>query len=318
MHVCILSDEESKDFNPAPFIQGHSWEMVTMHPPVMETIHSAAARNVFDVYLNLCEGEEGDDAEYTGLEVIQALEALNLPFTGADSKTYDPTREEMQAAADANGLRFARGLNITQPEMAEALVVGLRYPLMVKHPQSFGSAGMTRDSRVESPAKLREQVQRTCSEFGSARVEEFIEGREFTCLVVDNPDDLKSPYAYPPAEMIFPDGETFQHVDVKWFNFNVKIVPVEDDALRVRVQDIGVKMYQAMGGIGYGRTDMRLNADGELVILEINPNCGIFLLPEELGPADFPMDFDPGGHAGFLERIFRVAILRQKMRAEKA
>ena len=30
MRICILSDEEITDFNPAPFMQGYDWEMVTM------------------------------------------------------------------------------------------------------------------------------------------------------------------------------------------------------------------------------------------------------------------------------------------------
>jgi hypothetical protein len=47
------------------------------------------------------------------------------------------------------------------------------------------------------------------------RVEEFIDGPEFTVLVVDNPDDLGHPFVYPPAELILPPGENFLHSDVK-------------------------------------------------------------------------------------------------------
>ena len=70
---------------------------------------------------------------------------INLPFTGADSKFFDPTREEMQAAADAHGVNFAKGYRVTGVKEAQRLVKNLRYPIMVKHPKSYGSTGMTRD-----------------------------------------------------------------------------------------------------------------------------------------------------------------------------
>jgi hypothetical protein len=33
-----------------------------------------------------------------------------------------------------------------------------------------------------------------------------------------------------------------------------------------------------------------------------------------MGPADIPITFDPDGHRGFFDRIFRAAILRHQMR----
>ena len=86
----------------------------------------------------------------------------------------------------------------------------LRYPLIVKHPRSYSSSiGMTKASRVNMPEQLREQVQKMCAEFGSAQVWKFIVGRDFNVFIVDNPDDLKHPFVYPPTELIFPPGEEF-------------------------------------------------------------------------------------------------------------
>jgi len=59
-----------------------------------------------------------------------------------------------------------------------------------------------------------------------------------------------------------------------------------------------------------------MNENGELFILEINPNSGIMYLPEEYDPADYMILYDKNGYKGFFDRIFRSAIIRQKMRAE--
>jgi D-alanine-D-alanine ligase len=319
MRVCILSDEKIEDFNPAQFMEGFDWEFVTMKKPIIETLRALAARNEFDVFVNLCEGYEVEDRDehgYDGIEVVKALEELNLPFTGATSAYFDPTREQMQAAAEANGVGFARGYRVRSAEEAGQFIKNLHFPIMVKHPQSYGSTGMLKESRCDSMEEVLTQVKRVCSEYGAARMEEFIVGREFNVLVVDNPENFGNPIAYPPTELIFPPGEEFWHTVVKWdlsLPFNFKEVTETD--LIPRLQDIAVGMYKAIGAVGYGRCDVRMNALGELFILEINPNPAIMLKPEEFGPADYMILYDPGGYRVFFDRIFRVAIRRQQMRA---
>jgi D-alanine-D-alanine ligase len=267
----------------------------------------------------MCEGYEPADPDihaYSGIEVVKTLEDLNLPFTGAGSDFYDPTREEMQAAADKRGVNFVKGYRVNNVEEAERLVKNLRYPIMVKHPKSYGSTGMIKESRVDTPEQLQTQIERVCSEFGAARMEEFIIGREYNVLVVDNPDDLSNPIAYPPAELVFPPGEEFWHVDVKW-NYDVPFdfKQVADPELIQRLHDIARRMYLAMNGTGYARCDIRMDEQGQLFILEINPNAGIMFLPEEYGPADYMILYDPEGYKGFFDRLFQVAYLRQRMRA---
>jgi D-alanine-D-alanine ligase len=132
---------------------------------------------------------------------------------------------------------------------------------------------------------------------------------------MDNPDDLSKPIAYPPAELIFPPGEEFWHTDVKWdYNVPFDFKEVTEPELAKRLQDIGIRMYQAMNGVSYGRCDVRMNEQGELFILEINPNPAIMLKPEEYGPADYMILYDPGGYKTFFDRLFEVTLKRHKMR----
>ena len=320
MHICVLTDEVVEDFNPAEFMAGFDWEMVTMTDPVMDVLRALDARKEFDLYLNLCEGYELDGTEehtYQGVDVVKALEKLNLPFTGAPSRFFDPTREEMQALADVNGVGFAKGYQVKSVEEAEALVKSLRYPIMVKHPKSYGSTGMFKDSKVTIPEQLRARVERVCAEFGAARMEEFIEGKEYNVLVVDDPNDLEHPIGYPPAELVFPPGEEFWHTDVKWdYNVPFDFKEVTDPELIKRLHDIAIRMYKTMDGLTYGRCDIRMNAQGELFILEINPNPAVMLQPKEYGPADYMILYDPGGYKLFLDRIFKVALAKYNKRSK--
>ena len=316
MRVCVLYDDENYGFTPAEFLKHYpcEWEMVTFSRPVREKIRALAAENRFDVYFNLCDGSSDED--YPGLDVVQAMEEFNMPFTGATSQFYDPTREHMQAVAERRGVGFAKGYRVTQESELDRLANTLQFPLMVKHPQSYSSIGMTRQSRVDSLDELHAQFRRVSAEFGSARVEEFIVGPEFNVFVVDNPDDLDHPFVYPPTELIFPEGDDFWHTDIKWdYSVPFEFREVKDQQLAARLQQAGRDMYLAIDGTGYGRCDVRMRADGSLYVLEINANPGILYLPEEFGPADYMILYDKDGYYGFFDRIFRAAIARQKLRA---
>ncbi len=322
MRVCVLSDEVIASFDPSSFLKDYEWEMITLTAPVLDKIRALAESKKFDVFMNVCEGYEFEDEEddvigYQALEVVEALESLKLPFTGADSNCFDPTREEMQAIADANGIGFAKGYQVKSVAEAEKLVKNLHFPVMVKHPKSYGSMGMIKESRAENLEQVLAQVERICSEFGAARMEEFIVGKEFNVLVAENADDPDHSFVYPPAELIFPPNEEFWHTDIKW-NYDVPFdfKQVTDPELVARLQDTGRRMFLAMGISGYGRCDIRMNEKGELFILEINPNPAIMLQPKEYGPADYMILYDKDGYKGFFERIFHAAFHRQKLRME--
>ena len=313
MRVCVFYDEFyafDEFLNQYPC----EWELQTLNRPVRDRIKELADTGRYDVYFNLCDGPlEGSSP---GIDVVQALEEFNLAFTGADSHCYDPTREEMQAVASSHAIAFAKGTRVLAGENVLAAAKDLQYPIIVKHPKSYGSIQMTRESRCETPEQLQFQFQRIAVEFGAARVEEFIVGREFNVFVVDNPDDLNSPFVYPPEELIFPPGEEFWHTGVKWdYSVPFEFREVKDMELAKRIQDIGSRFYLAMGCTGYGRCDLRMRANGELIMLEINPNGGILYRPEEYGPADYMILYDKDGYYGFFDRIFRSAVVRQKMRA---
>jgi D-alanine-D-alanine ligase len=316
MRVCLLTDEKIEDFNPAVYFQNLDWEYVTVHAPIVSFVDELSRRAGFDMYLNIYEGI--DDQENSGSRFVKLLAEHHLPFTGAEPVFYDITREAMQDAAERHGLNFARGFHANaSSDLAPA--GRLTFPLIVKHPNSFASSGLTKESRVNSMEELATQVERMAAMFGSARVEEFIEGREMSCLVVENADEPSLPFVYPPAEVQFPEGETFLHEAAKWYSWDIFVVPLQDENLASRIQDVARRFFIAVEGNGYARVDMRVRPNGEIVIIEINPNCGILYYgPDDRSHADLPISWDKDGHHGFLDRIFRAAIKRQAGRVKKS
>jgi D-alanine-D-alanine ligase len=309
--LCILYPAEFQDQDPTPYFK--NWDASVCwisKTTAFEQIHALSQSN-FDVFINLCDGCV-DDAE-AGIEVVHALEHFNLAFTSARSDFYDPSRKAMKTACKHAGVQTPAFVFVTTEREAENAVDRMRFPLIVKHPNGHSSVGMFRESRVETIEQLRTQVHRMIAEYGGALIEEFIDGREFDVLVVENTQHSDEPFAYPPIEFIFPPNESFKHYDLKWENYDeMTCVPCADPLIATRLQTMAKKFFRALDGSGYARCDFRMDARGELYALEINPNCGIFYPPHELGSADFILTQYPNGHHDFIERLVRAALSYQQ------
>lgn len=314
MRVCVLSDPEWGDpFDPSYYLQGYEWELHDLHRPHVHEELRALAQRGFDVFLNMCDG--ANDEDRPGLDVVLTLEALDLPFTGAASHYYEPTREQMKAVCRAYGILAPRGITLKDTGNLKTKMKHMRFPLIVKHPNSYGSVGLIKESRVTCLEELRLQVRRGLELFGSVLVEEFIEGREFSVLVSENPDEPEIPVTYVPVEIVFPPGESFKHTDMKWYRYEeLQCNPVTDLSLSTRLQEMSAGLFVGLNGTGYGRCDIRMDMDGELYMLEINPQGAIFYPPDTPGMADYILRYDPRGHAGFVDLLFRSALARHKRR----
>lgn len=326
MRICLLTNQDlladpfpADDWpcDPRPYHPEAHWEVECLAKPTAVAQVTRRIEQGFDVFFNLCDGAADQDTP--GIEVVRTLEAHGVPFTGATSEFYEPSREAMKAACRAEGIAtpayaFARG-----DEEVERAARELRFPLIVKHHSSYSSVDLSRRSRVVTPAGLRQQARKIIRRHGMALIEEFIEGVECTVLVAEDPDDPARPRTYTPLRYRFPDGETFKHARVKWIDYDrMSASPVDDAALDARLRDVSARFFVALRGASFGRCDLRVDRGGTPFMLEINPNCGVFYPASDPGSADLCLAHDPEGHTGFTRRLIRAALARHRARATAA
>jgi D-alanine-D-alanine ligase len=269
----------------------------------------------FDLYFNLCDGAA--DQNIPGIEVVKTLEEHGVAFTGATSEFYEPPRAAMKRACRAEGIATPDYVLARCEADVERAAEALRFPLFVKHYSSYSSVDLSRRSRVCSPGGLRQQARKIMRRHGAALIEEFIEGTECTVLVAENPDDPARPKTYTPIQYRFPEGETFKHSDMKWVSYKkMSAFPVDDPRLEALLRDVSARFFVALKGASFGRCDLRVDRGGVPFMLEINPNCGVYYLPEDAGSADLCLAHDPEGHAGFTRRLIRAALQRHQRRTE--
>ena len=322
MRICLLTNQDldadpfpPDDWpcDPRPFLPEASWQVVTLtRKSSVERIRELA-RDGYDLFFNLCDGAE--DQNEPGIEVVRTLEELDVPFTGATSDFYEPTREQMKQACRAQGIATpAYALARTEAE-AELAGERLGFPLFVKHHNSYASVALSRHSRVRTPAGLRRQARKIISRFGGALIEEYIEGIECTVLVAEDPDDPEHPTTYTPMQYRFPDGESFKHDKLKWVEYDrLSSFPVADPELAAKLRHDAARFFVALGGTSFARCDLRVDQRGTPWMLEINPNCGVYYPPTDPGSADLCLLQDPAGHEGFTRQLVRAALHRRERR----
>lgn len=297
----------------APLAPGHHVDHVFLHKLSTYKQLKALSTQGYDIFVNLCEGYLEWDVP--SIDVVHALEMLQLPYTGPTPVLYDQPKPLMKYIAHSMGVDTPRHVVVSRGEDAAAAVerAGLRYPLFVKPVKAGDSLGVDEHSRVPDAAALREQVSATLPEFPELLIEEFIEGREFTVLVVGDPTGQGRGRALAPIEYIFPDGRTFKSYALKTSELHPEAnVRVHDAALDERLREAAIRVFRGFDGTGYARMDFRMGDDGRIHFLEVNFSCSVFYKDEWSGSADHIVAQDGIGQAGFLQCIIDEGLARHR------
>ena len=318
MRICLLTtqDLDADPFppddwpcDPRPFFPEAEWvlEVLERETAIQRVLHRV--REGFDLFFNLCDGAWAEASP--GIEVVEALERAGVPFTGATSVFYEPARATMKHVCGVYGIDAPAYVMAESQEDVELAASCLRFPMIVKHPNSYASVDLVEGSRVTTVEALRERAAIMIGRHTATLIEEFIEGIECTVLVVENASEPSAPIAYPPMQYVFPDGHSFKHETMKWVEYGkMQCVPVADPALAARLQQVSADMFRGLEGAGFGRVDMRVDAEGRIFVLEINPNCGVFYPPRDPGSADLCLMQTPDGHVAFTRQLIDAAFAR--------
>jgi D-alanine-D-alanine ligase len=118
--------------------------------------------------------------------------------------------------------------------------------------------------------------------------ERFVDGPEFTVLVLGNWKDPGSVRCLPAVERVFnssiPDEEKFLTFERYWGFYHEEMPDGKpfygyaacDARLALDVEELSRRAFVAVDGRGYARVDLRMDrVTGELFVLEVNSNCGL-------------------------------------------
>jgi D-alanine-D-alanine ligase len=225
-----------------------------------------------DLVFNLCESVYGQVVLEPA--VAAALELIRLPYTGCSAETlaFARRKDRMNSALAAAGLPVPAWTTVRDRIAPTAWD---RFPAIVKPAGEDASVGIHQTSVVQDSSELA-AVLRNSAFNEMLMVQEFVHGREFNVGVIGN-DVL------PVSEIQFDNmPDDYWHIvswDAKWSPGSsedlgsVACCPAKlDVTLSAYLSGIAALAWRVAEGRGYGRVDLRLDAQDRAWILEVNPN----------------------------------------------
>ncbi len=235
-----------------------------------------------DVVFNLTEHFNARSAN--DRNVVGLLEMLDVRYTGSSPTGLTLCKNKGMAKEILSYHKIrVPAFAIFPPGAAVRRPKRLTFPLFIKPLKEEASYGISQDSFVQDDEAFEERVRFIHERMNQEAIaEEYIEGRELYVSILGN----RRLRVFPLREVIFsevPEGQPrFSTFKAKWDeayrkrwgikNIFAEPLPAE---LGQRIEKICKKVYRALRIRGYGRIDLRVSPNGEIVILEANPNPNI-------------------------------------------
>src|SRR5438128_416272 len=224
-----------------------------------------------DLVFNLCEGVHGQ-SEWEE-HVVGTLEFAGIPITGASLWTLAACRRK----PIANALLQQAGLPIPRWTVAQGKIEDdFPLPAIVKPAAEDASAGLDRGSVVSDRKSLRARLAAMTERFDEVLVQEYIAGREFNvgfvgtrALPISEIDFSRMPEGAWPILTYAGKWEAGSPDDLG----SVPVCPANiPQKLGDRLVRVAEAAWRVMQGKGHGRVHLRLDDQGRVWILEVNPN----------------------------------------------
>lgn len=245
-----------------------------------ERLFKFLTRRRFDVIFNLV--EYFHQRAENEMQVAALYELMQYTYTGATPMALAICQNKSLAKELFRAHKLPTANSFTVRSMDEfPSRHRLKYPVIVKPVCEDGSGGIENASIVSNLKDLKKRVEFVLNDFKmDVLVEEYIDGRELNVAVLGNGDRRR---ALPISEIMFDDMPDSLYKIVsfqaKWdplhaaYHTTIPSCPADlPNEVADKAKEYALKATEIMGTRDYARVDMRLNAKGELFLLEVNPN----------------------------------------------
>lgn len=262
-------------------------------------------RDEADVAFIAMHGSYGEDGTVQSL-----LDTAGIPYTGSSALTSALAMNKYLAGElfRRKGLAVPLTFHVHKKEWTherEAVIGRLKhylsFPIVVKPNNQGSSVGV---SIVKDWDGFLEAMRKAFTHSSEALVQACIRGREVTCGVLDQ-GWKGSEYPLLPTEIV-PKSSHFFDFDAKYQEGGSdEITPARiSDHLLKEVQRTAMKAHTSIGAKGVTRTDMIIDPQGMVYVLEINTIPGMTeasLLPKAAATSGIPFP-------ELLHRIIQAAL----------
>jgi D-alanine-D-alanine ligase len=250
---------------------------VVRYDPKTDIAKIVADHSTIDIALIIMHGPYGEDGTIQGL-----LDLLGIPYQGSGVLASAVSMDKIisKKLYENAGLNVPSYIVIDQNDYhyAKNSIRHMGLPVILKPVKGGSSIGM---DIVYTESDLSVSLENAFQYDNQVMLESYIKGTEITCGILGN-DEL----------MPLPLIEIVPNQEYRFFDYEAKYKPGAtneicpariDDDLTQKSQKCAIKAHQALKCRGCSRTDMIINDDGIIYILETNTIPGMTptsLLPQ--------------------------------------
>ena len=219
----------------------------------------------------------GEFGEGGKLQAI--LEKNKIKFIGCKSKSAKLAIDKIktQKVLEKNGILVPKSYIVSD---GYSPAVQGNFPIILKPVNGGSSIDLY---KVLKPEDLANSLKKIFENHKEIILQEFVVGREFTCGVLQMG---KKNIALPASEIVLTKTETFNYEAKYSVGGCLEVTPAKVDVkLMKRIQETALKVHKLIGCKDISRTDMILNKENKLVVLEINTMPGMTktsFIPQQL------------------------------------
>ncbi|MBN1784937.1 MAG: ATP-grasp domain-containing protein [Candidatus Bathyarchaeota archaeon] len=293
---------------------GHEYVFVEADENFAENIKQAKPNLVF----NRAEGLRGDSRES---HVPAILEMLDIPYVGSNVLT---TAIGLNKAWTKKVLVYH---SISTPNffvcqnLQEAEKINKGFPYILKPNEEGSSIGITEENLVYDKTQLYTKLKQMIEAYQQPiLVEQFIEGREFSTGLLGLPG--KDPEVLSILEIDFskfPEvgGVYGQRAKTVLDSLEHYICPAQiPQEMKKTLEEASLDIWYALEAKDFARIDFRMNKEGKLFFLEINPLPGMDFDTEENDLSFYPYMAMKSGYSydELVRRLLESACSRYGMK----
>lgn len=235
----------------------------------------------WDLIFNIAEGVKGRSRE---AQVPAVCELFNQPYTFSDPLTCALALDKALAKRVVRdfGLPTAPFEVVSTPE--EAATVSLPMPLFVKPIAEGSSKGVTGKSLVKEAQDLVPTYQALQEQFQQpVLVETFLPGREVTVGIIGNGNNAR---VIGVMEVIFTHkAETAAYTALNKDEYLERVsyrLLTDSEPLAAQAKQLALDVYRRLGCRDASRIELRCDANGKLLFLEMNSLSGLHPMRSDL------------------------------------
>ena len=236
-----------------------------------------------NLVFNLCDEGYMNDP-FKELHVTAYLDMLNIPYTGSGPACLGLCYNKNLIRCIAESLDIPVPLESYIDNLDNTATMPSTFPALLKPNYGDSSMGITKDAVVYSADQLINYFDKIREQFGqcSILVQEFLSGKEYSVGIIGNTGHNYKilPVLEVDYSQLDPDLPQLLGYESKWIpdspywnKINYKPAQLDDETLRM-LYDYSNRLFNRLNCCDYARFDYRADADGNIKLLEVNPNPG--------------------------------------------